>query len=439
MATMHMANSFDPASGLIDDDAAGLLARRQKVMGAPYRLFYSRPVAVSRAAGSHLFDEAGADYLDAYNNVPVVGHSNPRVADAVMTALSTLSTHTRYLTDGVVSYGERLIALFPPELSQLIYACTGSEAVDLALRIARHTTGRRGVIITSHAYHGTTQAAAEISPSLGPNNAIPPYVIRVPAPDPLRSDMASAESELARRVADAADLLTRRGYGVAALIVDSVMTSDGLVVDPSPVLRAAVAEVRARGGVYIADEVQPGFGRTGEWWGFTAHDVVPDLAVLGKPMGNGMPISAVVGRPELFDVFGRDVRYFNTFAGNGACIAAAGAVLDELEDRDLLAHARRVGDRLVSGLRSIADADDRIAQVRGSGLIVSVEFADAADADPRPADARAVVDGLRDRRILVSASGPYENVVKIRPPLVFDDGDADRFLGGFAEVMAETR
>lgn len=435
MAQMHMANSFDPSSGEIDADAAELLDRRLRVMGAPYRLFYSRPVAVTRAAGSHLYDDTGADYLDAYNNVPVVGHSNPRIADAVAGALTTLSTHTRYLTDDVVTYSERLVALFPDELSQVIYACTGSEAVDLALRIARHVTRRRGVVITSHAYHGTTQAAAEISPSLGPNNEIPPYVVRVAAPDPLRDDHAAAESEFARAVADAADELERRGYGIAALIVDSVMISDGLVLSDRPLLRAAVDEVRARGGLYIADEVQPGFGRTGQWWGFPAHQVVPDLAVLGKPMGNGMPISAVIGRAELFDRFGEDVRYFNTFAGNGACIAAAGAVLDELVDRDLLAHATRIGDRLVTGLHSITESSDRVAQVRGRGLVLSVEFADAHTA-PRPDDARAVVDGLRDRHILVSASGPHENVVKIRPPLVFDDADADRFLEGFEGAVA---
>lgn len=432
-----MANSFDPSDGLVDADAADLIARRHAVMGAPYRLFYSRPVAVARATGSHLFDESGADYLDAYNNVPVVGHSNPRVAEAVVTALTRLSTHTRYLTEEVVTYAERLTGLFPDELSQVIFACTGSEAVDLALRIARHVTGRRGVIITSHAYHGTTQAAAEISPSLGPNNVIPPYVMRVPVPDPLRGDPASAELELARSVSEAADELERRGFGVAALIVDSVMISDGLIVDERPLLRAAAAEVRARGGLYIADEVQPGFGRMGEWWGFSAHDLVPDLAVLGKPMGNGMPISAVVGRQELFDAFGRDVRYFNTFGGNGASIAAAGAVLDELEERQLLAHAERIGQRLLAGLRAIGDGDDRVAQVRGRGLMLAVEFADAVDASPRADDARAVVDGLRERRILVSASGPDANVVKIRPPLVFDDGDVDRFLEGFAEALAE--
>lgn len=445
MSRMHMANSFDPSSGAADPADAELLARRARVMGAPYRLFYERPVSIVRGRGAHLYDESGADYLDAYNNVPVVGHSNERVADAVSSALRTLSTHTRYLTDGVVDYAERLSARFPDELSQVIFACTGSEAVDLALRIARHVTGRRGVIITEHAYHGTTAAAAEVSPSLGPNNEIPPYIERVRVPDPLREDPALAEAEFARAVAEAADRLDARGFGVAALLVDSVMYSDGLVVDPDGLLRGAVDAVRARGGLYIADEVQPGFGRTGNWWGFSWHRVLPDLVALGKPMGNGVPISAVVGRPEHFDVFGRDVRYFNTFGGNGASIAAAGAVLDELEERGLLARAARVGARLAGGLRDLAAADARIGQVRARGLALAVELVrpggdaagDAADHAADPAAATAVVNGLRDRRILVSASGPRENVVKVRPPLVFDDADADRFLEGFAGALDE--
>lgn len=437
MPRMHMANSYDPDTGQVDPQSADLLARRQSVLGAPYRLFYSRPVAVARGEGSHLYDASDADYLDAYNNVPVVGHSNPRVAAAVSDALLTLSTHTRYLTDGVVSYGERLTALFPDELSQVIFACTGSEAVDLAVRIARHVTARRGVIITAHAYHGTTQAAAELSPSLGPNNEIPPWVMTVPAPRRVGGEPAEAAARrFAAAVTDAADELSRRGFGVAALLVDSVMISDGLILDDEPLLRDAVAAVRERGGVYIADEVQPGFGRTGEWWGFPSHGVVPDLVVLGKPMGNGMPISAVVGRRDLFDEFGRDVRYFNTFAGNGACVAAASVVLDELEDRGLLEHARTVGARLADGLRDLGRDNELVADVRGRGLVLAVEI---GDGEPRADKARAIVTSLRDRRILVSASGPDENVVKIRPPLVFDDADADRFLEGFAGALAEVR
>ena len=442
-----MVNAYAAGEGVALDPAASeLLARRERVLGAPYRLFYREPVHVVRGAGAHLFGPDGEDYLDAYNNVPAVGHANPRVQAAIAAQAAQLNTHTRYLTDGIVDYAERLTARFPSPLDQAIFACTGSEAVDLALRIARTRTGAEGIIATRNAYHGTTAAAAEISPSLGPDNPIPDRVILIDAPDPLREPVAGAADAFAARVRAAIAEFAARGIGFAGMIVDSVLTSDGLRLDPAGFLARAAAEVRAAGGIVIADEVQPGFGRTGEWWGFLRHGTaaepyVPDLAVLGKPMGNGIPISAVIGSAELFDAFGAGVRYFNTFGGNPVSIAAAAAVLDEIEDRALLAHASAVGGRLVDGLRSIADdvnargGASRIADVRGAGLFIAVEHVRPDEVrTPDPAAALAVVNGLRERRILVSASGTGENVLKIRPPLVFDDRDADRFLEGFAEV-----
>ncbi|MBK0420728.1 aminotransferase class III-fold pyridoxal phosphate-dependent enzyme [Leucobacter sp. CSA2] len=454
-----MVNAYAPGSGSALDPAdEALIARRTAVLGSPYRLFYRDPVHVVRGSGAHLFGPNGEDYLDAYNNVPSVGHANPAVQAAVAAQLGELNTHTRYLTDGVVEYAERLTAKFPSPLDQVVFACTGSEAVDLALRIARRHTGREGIIVTRNAYHGTTAAAAEISPSLGPGNPIPDRVVLVDAPDPLRgeTDPAAAE-DFAARVRDAIAELERRGVGLAGMIVDSALTSDGLWLEPAGFLARAAAEVRAAGGLYIADEVQPGFGRLGDWWGFTRHgfadqEFVPDLVVLGKPMGNGIPISAVVGSADLFDEFGGDVRYFNTFGGNPVSIAAASAVLDEIEGRGLIAHASAVGDRLRAGLREIqADAERAgsgagLAAVRGAGLFVAADLvAPGADHTGAPASAPApdgdaalaVVNGLRERRILVSASGRAGSTLKIRPPLVFDDRDADRFLDGFAEVMRE--
>jgi 4-aminobutyrate aminotransferase-like enzyme len=446
---MHMVNSFDPAAGVaLEPRVAELVARRQRVLGAPYRLFYERPVELSRGEGALLFDADGADYLDAYNNVPAVGHSNPRVQAAVAEQLGRLNTHTRYLTDAVVDYSERLIDLFPPHLDQVIYACTGSEAVDLAVRIAAHVSGADGLVITSHAYHGTTQAAAAISPSLGPHNRLPRHVVTVPAPDPLRDPPGESASLFASRVSEAIAELHRRGVGLSALIVDSVLSSDGLVTEPDGFLAAAVEVVHREGGLYIADEVQPGFGRLGSsWWGFVRHDVLPDLVVLGKPMGNGIPISAVVGRHGLFDRFGRDVRYFNTFGGNPVSIAAAGAVLDEILERGLLENAAAVGANLRRMLEVRSLADRRIGQVRGEGLFLAVELVDPSRSDPHaghgaasgtapdPALASAVVNGLRERRVLVSASGRYDNVVKVRPPLVFDDSHANRLVAALDEVL----
>lgn len=451
-----MVNAFDPSAlgdaGTGEPGAGGLgaedlklIARREKVLGRPYRLFYREPVHPVRGSDAHLFDGDGNDYLDAYNNVPAVGHGNPRVQEAVARQLGDLNTHTRYLTDGVIDYAERLTARFPAPLTQAIFTCTGSEAVDLALRIARHATGAQGIVITRNAYHGTTAAAAEISPSLGEGNPIPDRVALIDAPDPVRGPGGEAAAELfVARLRERIEAFERSGIGFAGLIVDSVLSSDGLMLEPAGFLARAVETVREHGGLYIADEVQPGFGRTGAWWGFERHGLVPDLAVLGKPMGNGIPIAAVVGSPALFDRFGAEVRYFNTFGGNPVSVAAASAVLDEIEERGLLAHTARLGERLRDGIAEIAAEDQRrrgeriVADVRGAGLFLGVEYVRPGGTnDPDPLAALDVVNGLRRHRVLVSASGVYENVLKIRPPLVFDDRDADRFLEAFAAVTRE--
>jgi 4-aminobutyrate aminotransferase-like enzyme len=437
---MHMANSYDPAAprSTLPPSAAALLERRERVLGAPYRLFYEEPLEAVRGEGTLLFDAAGRDHLDVYNNVPAVGHSNPRVQQAVADQLGRLNTHTRYLTHGVVDYAERLTALFPPHLQQVIFCCSGSEAVDLALRIAEHHTKADGWIVTSHAYHGTTRAAAAVSPSLGPNNPIPRHVVLVDAPDQLREDPATIEQAFAARVAEGIETLRQRGAALAGLLVDSCLSSDGLQLDPAGFLRSAVDLVHRKGGVYVADEVQPGYGRLGTgWWGFPRHAVAPDLVVLGKPMGNGLPISAVVGQPSLFDRFGRDVRYFNTFAGNPVSIAAATAVLDEIEARDLIPHTARVGRYLLDELRRLTVDHERIGEVRGAGLFLAVELVrDRTGRTPDAGAAAFLVNELRRRRVLISASGRHGNVLKIRPPLVFDNPHAERFLTEFSAALS---
>ncbi|MGR7022997.1 aspartate aminotransferase family protein [Geodermatophilus sp. URMC 62] len=437
---MHMANSHDPSTArdALPASTAALLRRRERVLGAPYRLFYEEPLEVVRAEGTLLFDAAGRDHLDVYNNVPAVGHSNPRVQQAVADQLGRVNTHTRYLTSGIVDYAERLTALFPPHLQQVVFCCSGSEAVDLALRVAEYGTGAGGWLVTGHAYHGTTRATAAVSPSLGPNNPIPAHVVLVDAPDQLREDPATADRALAARVAEGIETLRQRGHALAGLLVDSCLSSDGLQLDPAGFLGPAVDLVHRHGGVYVADEVQPGFGRLGTgWWGFPRHGVVPDLVVLGKPMGNGLPISAVVGRADLFDRFGRDVRYFNTFGGNPVSIAAAAAVLDEIEDRDLVPHAAEVGRHLLGELRRLTADDGRIGEVRGAGLFLAVEVVrDRAGLTPDAAAAAFLVNELRRRRVLISASGRHANVLKIRPPLVFGHRDAERFLTEFGGALS---
>ena len=435
---MHMANSFDPhhIAGIAESDAE-LIRRRSTSMGAAYRLFYRKPIHIVRGEGVLLYDADGNEYLDAYNNVPVVGHSNPVVKSRVAQQLGTLNTHTRYLSENVVNYADRLTGLFPDPLTQAIFVCTGSEAVDLSLRIARHVTGRSGVLATGYAYHGTTQAAAEISPSLGPNNPIPEEVVLVQAPDLTRDQPAAAAEKFAAAVREGVAKLRAGGFEPAALIVDSILSSDGLQGTAPQLLKAACDEIHKAGGLYIADEVQAGFGRTGNWWGFPAHGCEPDLVVLGKPMGNGLPIAAVVGREEIFEPFGRDLRYFNTFGGNPVSIAAADAVLDELTDRDLVARAASTGAHTLEGLRELSQNYEQLAATRGLGLFFALEIHDSAGL-PSPALASEIVNVMREQeRVLISASGPAANVLKIRPPLVFENHHANRFLDAMSRSLSK--
>lgn len=435
----HMANAFDPAAmDSIPSDVRAMVERRSRVMAPSYRLFYQKPVEIVRGSGVRLFDSQGRSYLDAYNNVPAVGHANPHVAQAVCEQMSQLNTHTRYVTLPIIEYSERLVALFPQEIQQVIFACTGSEAVDLALRIAKYTTGRRGVVVTRHAYHGTTTEAAIISPSLGPHRPAADWVRYVDAPD---TSVEGAETGqlLAARVGEAIADLEASGIGFAAFIADSIFSSDGLQADPAGFLKPVADLVHASGGLYIADEVQPGFGRTGDaWWGFERHGIVPDLVVLGKPMGNGMPVSAVVGRPEVLEPFGKGMRYFNTFGGNSVSIAAANAVLDVIENENLLSSVKRVGNLMGSGLREMASGYPVLSDVRGCGLFYGVDVVEASGSgNPDKAGAERIVNELRERRVLISSSGMNENVLKIRPPLVFSESDLQEFLGTFRGVMED--
>ena len=436
---LHMANAFDGTGfDQLEPEAQALIRRREAVLAPSYRLFYRHPVVAVRGSGVWLYDADGNQYLDAYNNVPAVGHSHPHVQRLVNEQLGILNTHTRYLTEPVIAYSERLLALFPSELTKVVYTCTGSEAVDLALRIARYETGAEGIICTSHAYHGTTAAAAAISPSLGPNNRIGSDVALVAAPDTQRDDSTTIAEDFADRVRQAISGLRERGVGFAGMIVDSIMSSDGVHSDPPGLLEPAARAVREAGGVWIADEVQPGFGRLGStWWGFQRHGFVPDLAVMGKPMGNGVPIGAVVGREELMAAFGRDIRYFNTFGGNPVSIAAATAVLDVIESEQLLDNVSRTGQALIEGLQELAKQHSGIGGVRGCGLFTAVEFVDDEDGTtPDAARASQVVNELRERRILISASGPHENVLKIRPPLPFTTEQGTQLLSELDDVLS---
>ena len=432
---MTFSNIMDSNAYTADSDGDPLIVARERVLGPANRLFYDRPVHLVRGQGSHVFDADGVRYLDAYNNVVSVGHCHPHVVDAVMRQMSTLNTHTRYLHRGIVDYSERLLATMPHEVDQVMYACTGSEANDLALRVAEMYTDARGVIVTRDAYHGNTASVMAISPALGDATTLGPHVRTVPPPDSYRYPDAAAR--FAADVARAVDDLCENGIRVSCLIADSIFSSDGIYPDPS-VLGPAVDIVHRHGGVFIADEVQPGFTRTGDsMWGFDRHDVIPDIVTMAKPMGNGMPVAAMAVRDHVLRPFAVRVPYFNTYAGNPVSMAAAAATLDVIENEQLMANAAEVGAALRTELARIADDHAQVGDVRGAGLYVGVEIVSDADAKaPDRAAAKALVNAMRERRVLISVCGHDGNVLKIRPPLVFSMADVDWFCSEFTAALA---
>jgi 4-aminobutyrate aminotransferase-like enzyme len=437
-----MINAFDArAAQSIAPREQALVARRQKLLGPAYRLFYADPVHVVRGEGVWLYDPDGHAYLDVYNNVASVGHCHPHVVAALSRQAAVLNTHTRYLNETILDYAEKLLAYFPPELSQVMFTCTGSEANDLAYRAARSYTGGTGMIVTQLAYHGVTVAISEMSPSLGAAAALGAQVRTVPAPDLYRSAGRDVGQALAEAVRAAIADMDMHGIRPAALLVDTIFSSDGVFADPPGFLQPAVAAIREAGGLFIADEVQPGFGRTGEaMWGFMRHGVVPDIVTMGKPMGNGHPIAAMVAKPEILQAFGERTRYFNTFGGNPVSCAVGQAVLEVIEGEGILCNARTVGAYLQDGLRALAQRHQTIGDVRGAGLFIGVELVrDRSTREPDGETTAALVNGLRQRRILISAAGPHANVLKIRPPLVFGREHADRFLEGLDAVMTGLR
>ncbi|MFN8164410.1 MAG: aminotransferase class III-fold pyridoxal phosphate-dependent enzyme [Solirubrobacterales bacterium] len=373
-----------------------------------------------RGEGVRLFDRDGVEYLDAYNNVPCVGHAHPRVVAAIAEQAATLNTHTRYLAEPILDYAERLLASLGVGLGHVMLTCTGSEANDLALRIARFETGRAGVVVTANAYHGVTEAVAEASPSLGRAVAPGPRVRTIAPPMAEAADPIDEGERLAADLDAAVEELDRAGHGLAAVLIDPIFASDGLRPYPTGVLAPLAAAVRAHGGLLIADEVQAGFGRTGgSMWGFQRHGVEPDLVTMGKPMGNGMPIGGVAVRPQLVSRFGREVRYFNTFGGSSVSVAAAAATLDVIAEERLMENAAVVGHHLEVGLGKLAERHPALRRVRGCGLYLAADVV----APPGPATtAAAVVDGLRQRKILIGTAGPGGTALKIRPPLVFSEG-----------------
>ena len=432
-ATGKMINAYTPGQGNLTEAETAMAARRARLLGPAYRLFYETPVHLVRGEGVHLYDAAGNAYLDCYNNVASVGHCHPRVVEAMATQAATLATHTRYLHDGILELAERLLALFPPELSHAMFTCTGSEANDLAFRIARAATGGTGVIVTDNAYHGVTLATAGMSMSIGPSVAPGPGVYPIPAPSLANYPDGIAQG-FAAAITAACARMRADGIRPAMLIVDTVFSSDGVFPDPAGFLKEAASAIRAEGGLFLADEVQPGFGRLGStMWGFQRHGVIPDMVSLGKPMGNGYPVAGLVIRPEVIADFGANSRYFNTYGGNAVAAAVALAVLNVLRDEQLIDNAASTGTMFRQGLAALSGTFDAIGEVRGAGLFIGVDMLEHGQ--PSPARAAKLVNKLRDERILISATGSQGHILKLRPPMPFSQDNAAHVIDTIARLL----
>jgi len=437
-STIMDTNSFraDDAAGL-DPRTRELTDRRDDVLGASYRLFYRRPVHLVRGEGQYLWDADGRKYLDMYNNVASLGHCHPAVVTAVHEQMQQLNTHTRYLHERILDYTDDLLSTMPIELDKAMYMCTGSEANDLAIRVARAVSGGEGIIASREAYHGTSDLTSGVSPALGSGQPLAPTARLVDAPDAYRVDAPDLGRWFADQVRAAIADMEAHGTRFAGLIAYSIFSSDGVLPGPAGYLREAVDVVHRAGGIVVADEVQPGFGRTGEaFWGFQRHGIVPDVVTLGKPMGNGIPVSGLVAKADVLAAFSDTVPYFNTFGGNPVSMAAAQAVLTTIRAEGLQQHSAEVGAETLAALRELMATHEAVGDVRGVGLFIGFELVvDRATREPDRDLALRLLEQLRDRGVLTSVAGPHGNVLKLRPPLAFQRADVDWLVGALDESL----
>ncbi|MGI9509019.1 MAG: aspartate aminotransferase family protein [Geminicoccaceae bacterium] len=421
-----------------------LMERRATLLGPNVSTFYEEPVHFVRGEGVWLWDADGRMYLDCYNNVPHVGHCNPRVVEAICRQAATLNTHTRYLHEGILDYIERLTGTFDETLSTAIMTCTGSEANDIALRMATASTGKRGVIASDYTYHGNTTVVSQLSRSNVPGTGVGDHVRFVPAPDsyrPLGGEPGMAHAHaFADAVAEQIAELKKTEHGFSAIILCPFFVNEGFPDLPEGWLKPTVDVVRKAGGLVIADEVQPGFGRVGtHMWGHQRQDIKPDIVTLGKPMANGHPVGAVVTTSDIMAAFRTSFRYFNTFGGNPVSSAAAMAVLEELEDKDLVVHAKTVGDYAQARLKELATKHKVIGDIRGSGMIFGAEMvSDRGTKEPATDFTDRVVNRMRQQGVILSNLGRFKNTLKIRPPMPFTRENADLLFDVLDDVLTST-
>jgi 4-aminobutyrate aminotransferase-like enzyme len=420
-----------------------LLRRRQASIGPSLSLSYQEPLHIVRGFGQYLFSDSGRAYIDCVNNVAHVGHCHPAVVDAGKRQMAVLNTNTRYLGDNLVRYAERLTDTLPEPLSVCYFVCSGSEANELALRLARSFTQRQSMIVFDGAYHGNTATLIDHSPYKhdGPGGqGTPGNVLKAPMPDSYRGIHRGegAGERYAAEVRAIVDRLSERGTAPAGIICEPLLGCGGQIVPPPGFLEQAFRHVRDAGGVCIADEVQVGFGRVGShFWAFESQNVVPDIVTLGKPMGNGHPLAAVVTTKEIAEAFDNGMEYFNTFGGNPVSCAIGMAVLDVIQRESLQERAGQVGDAMLAGLRQLMDRYALIGDVRGLGLFIGVEIVgDRSTRVPVAKEAKQIVERMKDRGVLLSTDGPDHNVIKIKPPLVISEADARFVVQQFGDVLS---
>lgn len=421
---------------------ADLLDARARLLGPQVSTFYEEPVHLVKGDGIWVWDAEGRKYLDCYNNVPHVGHCHPKVVAAIAEQAATLNTHTRYLHEGIIRYVDKLTATFDAPLKTAIMTCTGSEANDIALRMAEAVTGKRGVIATDHTYHGNTTVVSQLSMTNRPGTGDASNVRHVPAPDsyrPLGGEAGAAHAQaFAEAVQRQIDDLEASGHGFSALIICPYFANEGFPDLHSGFLDPTAEVVRRAGGLIIADEVQPGFGRIGShMWGHQRMGLTPDVVTLGKPMGNGHPVAGVVTSMEVMTAFRTSFRYFNTFGGNPVSCAAAEAVLDVLQDEGLMAQADDVGAYARGRLQELATRHACIGDVRGSGLFFGAEMVlDHQTKAPATAFTKRVANEMRQEGVLINFLGIHYNVLKIRPPMPFTRENADLLIDTLDRVLA---
>jgi 4-aminobutyrate aminotransferase-like enzyme len=423
---------------------AETLASRQRLLGGNLSIAYQNPLKIVRGSMQYLYDDEGHEYLDAYNNVAHVGHCHPLVVAAGQQQMAVLNTNTRYLSDLINEYAARVIATLPESLSVCFLVNSGSEANELALRLARAHTRANDLIVLDHAYHGNTSTLIDVSPYKhnGPGGmGAPPWVHSVPLPDLYRGLYRRDDVEAADKYAQHVNEVIQRvgNHRLCGFIAESMPSVGGQIFLPQNYLAKVYAAVRSAGGVCIADEVQTGYGRIGtHFWGFEKYGVVPDIVVLGKPIGNGHPIGAVITTREIADSFDNGMEFFSTFGGNNVSCAIGIAVLQTVLEENLQSNAELVGSRMLQRLREFMSQFEIIGDVRGSGLFLGVELVNNRDTrEPGTDAATSVVNRMREEGILIGTDGPSHNVLKIRPPMCFTTLDGERLVETLARVVRD--